>query len=295
MEELLKAYLLPLDPAQRIYWPFLISSMVFIAIFINKKKYSNIIELFKHPSAIFDYKIMLINLTLKATLFPLLLFSSFSVSVLILKGIRFIFPHFNGFHVSALVASLFATLFAFIIDDFFRFFHHFLMHKIAFLRKLHRVHHSALVLTPFTLFRAHPLESLIASFRNIISIGLTIAMMSFIFNGQISFFDILGVNVFGFVFNALLANLRHSPIPISFGFLEYIFISPRMHQIHHSTNQIHFDKNYGIALTIWDILFKSFYRPSNDEFENLNFGLYKKPNEENILEATSIKKALTTY
>lgn len=238
---------------------------------------------------------MVLNLTLKATLFPFLLFSSFSVSVFLLKGIRTLFPHFQGLQASALVASIAATLFAFVIDDFFRFTHHFLMHKISFLRTLHRVHHSALVLTPFTLFRTHPIESLMASIRNILSIALTIAVVSFLFDGQITYIDILGVNLFGFVFNALLANLRHSPIPISFGALEYLFISPRMHQIHHSTNPKHFDKNYGIALTIWDILLKSYYRPSKEEFENLNFGLEENPSEFHLQEATSIKKALTTF
>ena len=52
------------------------------------------------------------------------------------------------------------------------------------------------------------------------------------------------------------ANLRHSHVKLKYpSFLEYIFISPYQHQIHHSINKHHYDKNMGSKLAIWDFIF----------------------------------------
>lgn len=289
MEELFqKLFSLTTDPAQRLYWPFLISSALVLLAFGKKGSFKSLL----HPSSFLDIKILSINLVLKIFLFPLFLFSSFSVSLVMIKSLRLFFPYFQGLTLSPLTQSIVATLIAFIINDFLRFTQHMIMHKSSYLFCLHKTHHSALVLTPFTLFRAHPLESLMAGARNIISLGLTIALFSFLFKGQVSALDILGVNAFGLVFNAALANLRHSPLPISFGVIEYIFISPRMHQIHHSNNPLHFNKNYGVALSLWDQLLGSFYRPSKQEANSLSFGLHININNQQFKEATTLKGAL---
>ena len=56
------------------------------------------------------------------------------------------------------------------------------------------------------------------------------------------------------------SNLRHSHINIKYWkWLEYIFISPAQHQLHHSIAQEHYDKNFGAALAIWDWLFGSLH------------------------------------
>jgi sterol desaturase/sphingolipid hydroxylase (fatty acid hydroxylase superfamily) len=41
------------------------------------------------------------------------------------------------------------------------------------------------------------------------------------------------------------ANFRHSELWISFGPLNYLISSPAMHQIHHSLDERHRDKNFG--------------------------------------------------
>jgi hypothetical protein len=52
--------------------------------------------------------------------------------------------------------------------------------------------------------------------------------------------------------------LRHSHIKIRYPkIIERIFISPGQHQIHHSTEKKHFDKNFGVAFAIWDLMFGS--------------------------------------
>lgn len=267
-----KYFNLFVEPSQRLYWPFLITSLIIIIIY-TKKQNKDLKQEFFNKSTLTDIKLLVFNKTLKLFFFPMVLFSSFGVSVTLGKILNGMFLYFNGIEVFSFYKSLIITIFAFVIDDFFRFAHHVLMHRFRFLKKLHGVHHSATTLTPFTLFRTHPLEALLASFRNVISMGVVITFMSFMFKGQVSALDIIGVNLFGFLFNSALSNLRHSPVPISFGLLEYIFISPRMHQIHHSTKREHQEKNYGVALAIWDQVLGSFHRPSSIELSEIKYGL----------------------
>ncbi len=49
-------------------------------------------------------------------------------------------------------------------------------------------------------------------------------------------------------------------------------LSPAHHQVHHSTDERHFDRNFGSTLAIWDRLFGTFYQPS-EKREALRFGL----------------------
>ena len=266
-----KTFTLFVSPEQRLYWPVLLSSLVFAFFYTKGFNFFSKESLF-HPSSIVDFKLLLLNNILKIFLFPIFLVSSFKISVITHKFLYLLFPRFSGFEAGGYSKAIFATFMAFVINDFLRFFQHYLMHEIKPLRTIHSTHHSAQVLTPFTLFRTHPIESFFGVFRGVLSLGLVLALYSFLFKGRVSAIDILGVNAFGFIFNAFLSNLRHSPVPISFGIMEYVFISPRMHQIHHSRDKKHLNKNYGVALAIWDQLWGSYYKPAKDECQSLIFG-----------------------
>ena len=159
----------------------------------------------------------------------------------------------------------------FLIDDFSRFFTHYIFHRVPFLWKFHKVHHSAEVLTPITLHRSHPVESILMFLRNILTYSLTTAIFIYLYRTQLSGYEILGVNALGLSFNFALSNLRHSHVPIEFGSLELIFLSPFQHQIHHSNNPKHFNKNFGICLSIWDRAFGTFTRSRGQEIKE--FGL----------------------
>ena len=60
-------------------------------------------------------------------------------------------------------------------------------------------------------------------------------------------------------FKRIMDQLGHSstlmilPKPIS-----YIFMSPSLHRLHHSTNEKHFDSNFGICFTFWDKIFGTY-------------------------------------
>jgi len=58
---------------------------------------------------------------------------------------------------------------------------------------------------------------------------------------------------------------RHLPYKLSFGRLNGVLNCPHYHQLHHSTNPAHFDKNFGHNLIIWDRLFGTVAIPKPDE------------------------------
>lgn len=221
----------------------------------------------------FDYQIYFLNSLFKVALFIPFLDFSFGIAKSIARLLNQIFPEHTAWGLDLWPLFIF-TVMAFIWDDFLRFFHHMLMHKIPILWKFHSVHHSAKILTPVTLYRAHPVESAIATLRNSLSLGLVTGVFVFCFSRPLTLWTLLGVNVFGFLFNLLGANLRHSHIPIGFGkWIETIFISPRQHQIHHSSALEHRDKNFGVSLSIWDKLIGSWVSSKEVKNKKLNFGL----------------------
>ena len=149
------------------------------------------------------------------------------------------------------------------------------MHRSPLLWAFHQVHHSATTMTPFTVFRTHPIEGLLFSLRSAISQGIVIGLFAATFPQQISLFTVYGVLVSTYFFNLLGANLRHSTLPISYGkSIESVFISPAQHQLHHSLNPIHFDCNFGVTLAVWDRLFGTLRY--GDDHQEIQFGVAGK-------------------
>jgi sterol desaturase/sphingolipid hydroxylase (fatty acid hydroxylase superfamily) len=147
------------------------------------------------------------------------------------------------------------TLLLFLLDDASRFLLHRLMHKFNFLWRIHQLHHSASTLTPLTTLRLHPLESLLYQIRSSLIHGICAGFSFFYFGFQLDSWQVWGATAWVLVFNFLGANLRHSQVPLSYGPLEKIFISPAMHQAHHGLTTM--NNNYGSVLSIWDRLMGS--------------------------------------
>ena len=83
---------------------------------------------------------------------------------------------------------------------------------------------------------------------------------------------IFGINAGLLIFYVAGYNLRHSHIWLSYSpALSHLLISPAQHQIHHSLNPKHYDKNFGFIFAFWDWSAKTLYVPR--EREELSFGL----------------------
>ncbi|WP_158814820.1 sterol desaturase family protein [Methylocapsa sp. S129] len=142
---------------------------------------------------------------------------------------------------------------------------HYLLHRIPALWEFHKVHHSAEVMTPLTEWRQHPLEMMLMPNALAIANGLTYGGLTYLF-GVAQPLTLWRTNVLLAVFFLTISHLRHSHVWLPFtGFLGRLVHSPAHHQIHHSTDPKHFDKNLGFALSIWDWLFGTLWIPREDE------------------------------
>ncbi len=143
---------------------------------------------------------------------------------------------------------------------------HLALHKVPLLWTFHKVHHAAERLTPLTAVRQHPVDVVVVG----LGIGLVsapwIALWTWMTGSAPTQLAIAGLNVVTFVFYVTGYHLRHSNIPLSYGPLERVFISPTMHQIHHSAAIEDRDTNLGLIFSFWDGLFGTirFSRPGEE-------------------------------
>lgn len=144
--------------------------------------------------------------------------------------------------------------------DFGSYCYHNLMHRIPWLWEFHKVHHSAAALTPLTSQRAHLAEIVLRSVVITLFVGLTTGATGFLL-GENPADVATGLTVYAYLF-AYVLLLNHSHIWWSWGNAEYLLNSPAMHAIHHSRNPKHFNKNLGNFLSIWDVIFGTFYKPT---------------------------------
>lgn len=65
---------------------------------------------------------------------------------------------------------------------------------------------------------------------------------------------------------SLLSYYIHSPVDVHFGRFRKVLVDNRFHRIHHSLEERHFDKNFGICFSLWDHLFGTAYDPAPGEW-----------------------------
>ena len=173
---------------------------------------------------------------------------------------------------SAALSPLALALIVFVLTDFTNYWTHRLHHDTKALWPLHAVHHSTSVLTPLTAYRQHPLSGVVSIALTTVIVGVIFGLMVGTFTPDLSIAEIVGANAFVVLTNMTVTNFLHSHIWISFGpKLEHVLISPAMHQVHHSIEPRHFNRNYGQALAIWDWMFGTLYVIR--EKEVVTFGL----------------------
>jgi sterol desaturase/sphingolipid hydroxylase (fatty acid hydroxylase superfamily) len=150
----------------------------------------------------------------------------------------------NGFFA---VVGAFSVYY--LISTFVGYWQHRLMHWRWFWQ-LHRFHHSATDFNLLTGFRTNPAEMI----SNLIP---ALSPLIFLKVPDAGLFA-----AFTFV-NLLLGQLQHSELPWSFGWLgRWVVTPPQMHQIHHSIDEEHRDKNFSNC-PLWDQLFGTWYGGPN--------------------------------
>lgn len=148
---------------------------------------------------------------------------------------------------------------------------HLAMHRVAALWEFHKVHHSAQVLTPLTEWRQHPLEWALFP----VVIGAVVAAVQ---GALVTAFGAAAVTAAGGAnlilvgFMVSVLHLRHSELPFAAtGWLGRLVQSPAHHQIHHSVDPAHYDRNLGFCLSLWDWAFGTLVVP--EKGARYRFGL----------------------
>ena len=229
-------------------------------------------RIFLHPSSILDIKLWVLNTLAFAGAYGLLGISS----IIWRNGVVALLVGAFGAHEPTAwpmweVLALFTVL-QLLAHEFAYWGAHYLFHTVESLWELHKVHHSAEVLTTFTEMRTHPVE--IIAFMNAIGFctGVTFGLMTYVFGPGLHPYTLLNGNIAIMAFLITIGHLRHSHLWIPFkGWLGKIMQSPAHHQIHHSDNPKHFNTNLGFSLAVWDWLFGTLYLPQ--ERETINFGV----------------------
>ena len=154
-------------------------------------------------------------------------------------------------HIDSIALQFLALVVAF---SFVMYWVHRLVHT-KYLWEVHKVHHSAEFYNVLLAYRVHPVEYIAGSLYGI-------AIVS-----------ILGVKPEAMMLwlgaNAVYQSMVHSNYDWEWKWLEYIFITPAAHRIHHSTDPVHFNANLAI-LSIWDRMFGTYIAPKG---ETINLGV----------------------
>ena len=248
------------DPSKRIFWASLLTSLVMasLAISVQRGKWDparQFMELLDRKywlsrSTAQDLALLFLNNSVKVFLIVPLVGSHLWATIYVGRFLQSNLGDAPSLLVPGILISVIYALVYLFFEDGSRFFLHRAMHRFPLLWRLHKVHHSAEVLTPLTLFRVHPVESVLYFFRGMVVFGLVSGVFIWLFGRELTFIHILGVDALGFIFNLAGANLRHSHVWLSFGYFEKYFISPAQHQLHHSRDHDH--PNFGTYLALWD-------------------------------------------
>ena len=135
-----------------------------------------------------------------------------------------------------------------VLSDLLIYWGHRLQHKVGFLWRFHKVHHSAEHLDWLAAHREHPLDS-------IYTIGL-INLPAFIFGFPLE-------TLAGFIaFRGIWAIYIHSNVRLPLGPLRVLIGSPDLHHWHHDLNRD--AGNYANISPLMDIIFGTYTRPGHE-------------------------------
>src|SRR5687768_11568514 len=137
----------------------------------------------------------------------------------------------------------------FFIKDFLEWNIHHLLHRVPWLWRFHRLHHSLEHLDWASTFRSHWGEIII----NKIVVYLPLVILG-VRDGVI--FAIVAVSL-------LIQEFAHANLSWDWGPLRRIITSPRFHAWHHDI-ELHGKggQNFGVNLAVWDWLFRTAYWPA---------------------------------
>ncbi|HTG57579.1 MAG TPA: sterol desaturase family protein [Niabella sp.] len=154
-----------------------------------------------------------------------------------------------------------------VFQDFMYYWLHRVDHECRLFWATHFTHHSSSKFNLTVGFRSSVLEPLyrFVYFIPIAWLGFHPIDIAFIYSAT----QIWGI-------------LIHTEKVGSLGILEYIFVTPSHHRVHHGSNPKYLDKNMGMFLIIWDKIFGTFQKELPAEsYQPIKYGLTTPMEKEN--------------
>jgi sterol desaturase/sphingolipid hydroxylase (fatty acid hydroxylase superfamily) len=135
----------------------------------------------------------------------------------------------------------------FVLFDVWMYFWHMANHRIGFLWRFHRAHHSDVEMDTTTALRFHPGELILSTcFRLPVVILLGMS-----FSQVVCFETLLNLST--------LFHHSNLAVPEKWDrLLRVIMVTPNMHRVHHSVERFETDSNFTSLLSVWDRLYRTF-------------------------------------
>lgn len=172
-----------------------------------------------------------------------------------------------------LAAELVMTVALFVAYEGVYWLNHWLSHRIGWLWAFHKVHHTAESLSLLTNFRVHPVDTIV--FYNMAAAveGVTAGLLKHLMGPSAAEISVSGTNLLVFLTSIILNYLQHSHIWLATtGRWSRWILSPAHHQLHHSTDPRHHNRNLGSALALFDWLGGTLLEPEARR-QPLRFGV----------------------
>jgi len=229
-----------------------------------------------------DFWLYVFNTTLFLALFSWAVVSQSWVKAALLAP----FGPLDASLLSGPAALALSTVVLFLAAELASYITHWLSHRVPALWELHKVHHSAEVLTYLTVFRVHPIEGVMYANITALVMGATGAVLTLALGADSHGYVANGSNVIALAGLYLVKHLQHTEFWVMApGPLRKLIHSPAHHQIHHSEDPTHYGKNLGALLTVWDWMFGTLLTPDAKR-PALTFGLAgEEPNHETFSDA----------
>ena len=156
-----------------------------------------------------------------------------------------------GWSVTPSLLTIYTVLFL-VAMDFGLYVSHTAFHKVPLLWEFHKVHHSAQVLTPITVYRQHPIDDFVNMTAGGIMTGICSGIALFCVPDGFQPLQFAGLHGGIFLFYVLGYNLRHSHIWVG---LPLVAQSP-VHQPR-ATSDSSFCRRFAITTGTWDLCLHS--------------------------------------
>lgn len=177
----------------------------------------------------------------------------------------FVYDYFQRhFGILAIQKSWYTWAILFVLVDFLWYWYHRSSHEINLFWAVHVVHHSS---NEFNL----SVGTRITIFQTLVRMAFWIVLPLIGFPAQMIMLILLVQGVYPF--------FVHTRMVGKLGWLEYVMVTPSHHRVHHASNEVYLDKNYGGVFIVWDRLFGTFAL----EEEEIHYGLTKPLTSRSLL------------